>query len=166
MAATLSINFLRALAASCGWLACSALATPPLVDYLEIQGQRGVFQGWLQLPISNNLEALRNAERCSARGGPRGNFRVEAGKLWLDSLYRCGGKIEIKEVYSDEDTPIFANWVTGNLIAEVGEPVCWSDKTYTSILETQISMQVQAGAVVSIQRKSNVGHPDCRRVSP
>jgi hypothetical protein len=161
-----SHKLLRILLVSLYSFASPVFATTPLFDKVEIDGEQGNLhqkgKGWLDLPHSERLQEIRFAERCSAIGGPRGEYRVEGGSLWLHSLYRCAGKIEINEIYPEHHQPILASWVTGDLIAEVGKPVCRSSKGQFFIYETEITMQVEAGAVNAMQRKSNAGHPDCR----
>ena len=165
-----STHALRTLLASLLWVASSALATTPLFDRIEVEGQRGNLHQkekvWLDLPRSEKLQEFRRAERCSAIGGPRGEYIVQDGKLWLSRLYRCGGNIDLKEVYSQQDQPILATWVTGELVAEVGKTICMSTKGSFFIYETDIKMQVEEGAIKSMQSKSNVGHPDCQRNVP
>ena len=161
---------LRALLASLLWIASSALATTPLFDKIEVEAQRGNLRqkekGWLDLPRSEKLQEFRRAERCSAIGGPRGEYFVQDRKLWLYRLYRCSGSIELKEVYPQRDQPILATWVTGELVAEVGKTICMSTKGSFFIYETEIKMQVDEGEIKSMQSKSNVGHPDCQRNVP
>ena len=158
---------LRTLLASLLWVASTAFATTPLFDRIEVEGQRGnlhqMGRGWLDLPHSEKLQEFRREERCSAIGGPRGEYVVKDGKLWLYRLYRCGGTIELNKVYSQQDQPILATWVTGELVAEVGKSICMSTKGSFFIYETQIKIQVEEGAIKFMQSKSNVGHPDCPR---
>lgn len=165
-----SPHALRTLLASLLWISSTALATTPLFDRIELEGRGGNLhhkeKGWLDLPSSEQLQEFRRAERCSAIGGPRGEYVVKDGKLWLYRLYRCGGTIETKEVYPQQDQPILATWVTGELVAEVGKPVCKSTKGNFFIYDTEITMLVEGGAIKSMQSKSNAGHPDCRRNEP
>ena len=153
------------LLASLYVFASPAFATTPLFDRIEIDGARGNLhhkeKGWLDLPGAERLDEIRRDERCSAIGGPRGEYRVEGGKLWLQSLYRCAGKIEINEIYPEQQQPILASWVTGELIAEVGKPLCKSSKGPFFIYETEITLHVEAGAITAMQSKRNAGHPDC-----
>jgi len=156
----------RSLLVAVLWSCSAVFATTPLFDSIEIEGQRGALHqkegGWLPLPYSEELQEFRRAERCTAIGGPRGEYMVQDDKLWLHSLHRCRGKIEIKEVYPGDGQPILATWVTGELIAEVGESLCMSIRGGFFLREAEITMQLERGVIKSLQIKSNVGHPDCR----
>jgi hypothetical protein len=163
------VNFrynIGVLLASLGCLASPAVATTPLFDWIEVEGQGGNLHQrnkvWLDLPRSERLQEIRRSEWCSAIGGPRGKYRIEDGKLWLYALYRCGGNIELREVYPDQHQSMLATWITGDLVAEVGKPLCRSRKGDFSIYATEISFNVVEGTVTSLQSKSNAGHPDCR----
>lgn len=163
----MSTNFVfRRLPVLAFWFSVEVFATTPLFDNVDVYGQKGNLRqkgsGWLQLPHSDLLQKMRREEGCSAIGGPRGQYRVDEGKLWLYSLYRCRGAIDLNDVYPNEVHPILATWVTGNLVAEVGKSVCYSSKGMFPIYETEISMLVEAGEVKTMQQKSNIGHPDCR----
>jgi hypothetical protein len=159
--------FLRSLAISLFFSSTTAFATTPLFDKIEIEGKQGDIQqigiGWLNLPDSEKLREIMRAERCSAIGGPRGEYKIENGKLWLYSLYRCSGKISLSEVYPEQSEPMLATWVNGDLFAQVGKPVCMSSKGWFFIYENEISMRIETGNLKSIQSKRNSSHPDCRR---
>ncbi|AKJ29063.1 hypothetical protein [Caldimonas brevitalea] len=130
---------------------CSA--TEPLFDKIEIEGRSGRLhdnaRGWLALPESEQLRAMVQAERCSAIGGPRGQFKVADGVLWLHALYRCRGAIELSSVYPDARSPWAATWVTGELTAELGKVECVS-QAGKPVFERTARISVEAGKVTAV----------------
>jgi hypothetical protein len=142
----------------------AAMATTPLFDSLEYNGQRvalhEVGKGWLDMPRSPKVRELVLNERCSAIGGPRGRYRIEGGKLWLTGLHVCSGDVSLAYAYGKAD-PIEAVWVTGQLRADAGEPLC-VPRNYPSyaVLERRIILQVEAGAVTSSKEESNADRPE------
>lgn len=130
-----------------------SLATAPLFDQVEIDGQEGRLhdnsRGWLELPESQQRRSIALAENCSAIGGPRGKFKVANGSLWLQSLYRCGGDIPLSSVYPESSAPMAATWVTGELTAELGKFLCTS-KSGPPVFEQVARITVRAGKVTSV----------------
>nr|WP_158382955.1 hypothetical protein [Comamonas testosteroni] len=146
----------------------SALATPPLFDQIEISAQKGRLhhnaQGWMSLPESETLRSMRIAERCSAMGGPRGKFSVADGSLWLTGVYRCGGDIPLSAVYPQSASHLLADWVTGDLTAELGKVICQSRDGFP-IFERIASLSVQAGRVTQLSYQES-GVEQCAREMP
>lgn len=131
----------------------ASMATEPLFDRVEIEGQSGRLhdnvRGWLELPESEQLRSMTRAENCTAIGGPRGKFKVAEGMLLLHGLYRCGGDIELSSVYPSISRPVVAKWVTGKLTAEIGDIVCWT-KNGSPVYERLATISVEAGKVIAI----------------
>jgi hypothetical protein len=146
-----------------------AYATEPLLDQVQIGGQYGQLRfserGWLPLPPSEKLHEIRRAERCSAFGGPRGIYRLEADHLWLVELYRCRGGIPLGEVYPEVQGPLLAKWITGDLVMDTGHDICRSSTRRDYIKAYSIEFKVQSGVLLSLVRRSNLGHPDCEKPS-
>lgn len=142
-------------------------ATTPLFDKVEINGELGNLhqagKGWLDLPPSEKLQELRLAEMCSAIGGPRGKYRLVDGKLWLISLYRCGGDVPLNAIYASGE-PILAKWISADLVAELGKPLCRRGFAY--VYERTVSLLVEEGTVTSIREESNANHPWCQAIKP
>jgi len=131
-------------------LSGAALATEPLFDRVDIEGQSGRLRdnarGWLDLPESEQLRKMARAESCTAIGGPRGTFKVADGALWLTGLHRCGGDVELSSVYPSMSRPVVATWVTGKLTAEFGNVVCWS-KAGPPVFQRVANITVEAGKI-------------------
>jgi hypothetical protein len=152
------------------WFASSLLATTPLFDQVDVAGQNGDLfqkgQGWLDLPPSDSLQRYRREANCSAIGGPRGEYRVVDGRLWLYGLYPCRGKIALADVYIDQHQPMFSDWITGDLVAIVGNVSCpiWrgTHKNY----HNEISIRVERGSIKMMQGKSKTDLDDCRLQVP
>lgn len=144
---------------TCTLLSSYVLATEPLHDELLFNGKIGdIFPEkccWMKLPESKKLNEIRKKEACSAIGGPVGKFKYEDGKLWLTSLFRCSGEIQLKEVYPDLSTPALATWLTGKFRAGFGY-LC-TDKSYKIIYESELTLTVDQGIVNSIEEiKHNI----------
>lgn len=144
-------------------LSGQGVATTPLFDKLEMNNETGnlhqMGKGWLDLPPSEKLQELRRAEKCSAIGGPRGKYRIVDGKLLLTGLYRCGGDVSLEAVYGSAE-PIFANWISADLVAELGKPLCRRGFAY--VYERKVSLRIKEGVVTSIREESNANHPWCQ----
>jgi len=99
----------------------NAFATEPLHDQLTYQGHTGnIFPSeccWLNKPRSTELDKIErdNIEKrsCSAIGGPVSKLKLEKNKLYLTSLYQCGGDLPLSEVYPKFKQPPLAIWLTG-----------------------------------------------------
>lgn len=144
-------------------------ATEPLVDRVEIQGLEGRLhdakRGLLDLPRSERLRAMALQERCSAIGGPRGKYRIANGRLWLQGLYRCGGDVDLRDVYPDSQGPMLVTWVTGELVAELGRFVCHATDG-TSVLEKSARITVASGKVTALNYDAPVPAKACARSAP
>lgn len=131
----------------------ASLATEPLFDRIEIEGQSGRLhdnaRGWLDLPESEQLLSMARAENCTAIGGPRGKFKVADRTLFLYGLYRCSGDVALSVVYPKVSQPVVATWVTGKLTAEVGKVVCRSNAG-APVFERIATLSVEAGKVTSV----------------
>lgn len=127
-----------------------AFATQPLFDRIEIDGDEGRVHdsqhGWLKLPESESLQRMRLAEQCSAIGGPRGKFKIANGKLWLYALYRCSGEIRLEEAYPQASEKILANWISAELVAEIGHVMCYS-KSGQPKFEKLLQLSIMQGEV-------------------
>ena len=140
----------------------AAYATPPLRDSLEFQSQiTPMFPStgsWLELPASAKLEEMRRAEEgCSAIGGPVGRWRVIDNRLWLSSLSRCRGDVELSAVYGGSNEPILAVWVSAELITFGGKPLCVGP--YFTFWEKTIKLKVEQGVVKSVVETNNENDP-------
>lgn len=142
-------------------------ATTPLWDLITIDNQGGAVhqrgKTWPALPFSIQLQEMRrDLGGCSAIGGPRGVYKVEAGKLWLLNLYSCRSDyIDVTDVYPDSNPPVLATWITGDLVAEVGPNECYSSRRGVFIRAATVLMELKQGIVLWMETMSNKGHPDC-----
>jgi hypothetical protein len=138
-------------------LASSALATEPLLDQLTIRDQRGpIFPEkccWLGLPESKQLRSARLAERCSAIGGPVGQYKLERNRLWLVGLYACRGGIPLKAIYPALPNPALAEWLSGKFFAMV-DWLCRS-QSGVPVYRKELQLTVKRGIVVSSKEKLN-----------
>ncbi len=128
-------------------------ATEPLSDRVEIDGERGRLfdraQGWVDLPRHPRLSEMAIRQQCSAIGGPRGQYRVADGRLWLLSFYTCGGDVPLGEIFEQASGPMLATWVQGELGAQLGEVICFTAQHQPVFARTAV-LQVQAGELRSI----------------
>lgn len=149
------------VAISLAFVCAAAIGTTPLFDLLLYEGKsvplHQVNGGWLQVPWSKEVEELR-MNRCSAIGGPRGMYRIEDGRLWLAGLYTCSSVVSLEAAYG-KSQPILAEWVTGEVVSNMGKTLCVS-RSYDgySIYEMKVTIQVNAGRVVSVSETSNTDH--------
>ena len=145
-------------------------ATEPLIDRVEIQGlegrvhhaKRGV---WMDLPHSERLRTMALQERCTAIGGPRGKYRIANGQLWLDGLFRCGGDVNLRDVYPDSLGPMLATWVSGELVAELGRFICHASDG-TSVFEKSARITVESGRVTALSYEPPPPTTACARSAP
>ncbi len=134
-----------------------ASATEPLHDQLMIDSYRGqIFPEkccWVDLPESELLRKARLSERCSAIGGPVGQFRLAEDKIWLTGLYRCGGELPLKSVFPNLPDPALADWLTGKFIARL-DYLC-RNQTGAPVYRREISLVIERGVVKSRVEKAN-----------
>lgn len=135
-------------------LSTVAWATEPLSDLVEIEGERGRLfdraQGWIDLPRHPRLSEMAIRQQCSAIGGPRGQYRVADGRLWLLSFYTCGGDVPLTDIFEQASGPMLATWVQGELGAQLGEVVCFTAERRPVYARTAV-LQVAAGELRSIR---------------
>jgi hypothetical protein len=98
--------------------AAPSSATQPLFDQYTDGVRTGhIFPSsccWVELRDNERIWEIRRQEiGCSARGGPVGRFKLEAGKLWLTGLMKCGGDVPLQAIYPDMKGPVVAEWLTG-----------------------------------------------------
>jgi hypothetical protein len=131
-------------------------ATEPLSDRLIVGDRTGVLLPskccWVELPETERLRDIRRAESCSAIGGPVGQYKYEAGRLWLTELYRCGGPIPLAEVYPELKNPAVAVWLNGTYHAKLDWLCRNSEKGY--IYRTELTLIVERGAVTSVNEEN------------
>ena len=136
----------------------SALATEPLYDRLSYKGQAGpIYQpgtGWLSLPESERLQALKREERCSAIGGPLGTYKYDDSRLWITGLHRCSGEVALDQVYPEMVVPTLAVWLSGKLVAKLGGVVC-TKPSGAWVFQTELALDVERGVVLSVSEKTN-----------
>lgn len=144
-------------------LAGTCSATPPLMDLLEYEGQRNIVsprgRPWLDLLENEKTQEIRRQARCSAIGEPRARWRVSDGRLWLVALYGCRGDFKLESVYGGSGEPMFADWITADLITQRGKTLCSPQYGGAGILETTIVIQVVRGVVTRTIKASNDNHP-------
>ena len=139
-------------------------ATMPLMDYIEYEGRQSEAWPstgpWLDLPRNDKLTELRRSGYCSAIGGPRANWRVVDNRLWLTSLYRCGGvNIPLESVYGGNGEPILAEWITGRLNTYRGKQLCKETNRGLGVHEITITFEIEKGVVTKVVETSNAAHP-------
>jgi len=144
-------------------LAGVCCATPPLMDRLEFEGERHIVtprgRPWLELLENEKTQEIRRTHRCSAIGAPRAEWRVSDGRLWLVGLFSCGGNIKLETVYGGSGEPIFAEWVTADLVTQRGKTLCHARYGGPGISETSIFIKVERGVVTDIAQASNQNNP-------
>jgi hypothetical protein len=132
----LTMNLLRAcrtvpgllLALLCIWPAMPASATEPLTDrYIHGANKGFIFPKeccWMPLPESARLlEAkVKGGMQCTAIGGPVGIFEQRSGKLWLTGFATCSGKLPLRDIYPELDSPALAQWLSGTFKTRIGLP--------------------------------------------
>lgn len=139
---------------------CSA--TTPLRDLIDNDGVWNVVtprdQVSLDLQENEKTREIRRQERCSAIGAPKGKWRIADSRLWLVALFKCGSDIKLETVYGGTGEPIFAEWITADLVTQQGKGLCRpADGLY--ILEESIFIRVERGMVMQTTRVSNRNHP-------
>ena len=148
-----------------GWALFSApaTATPPLSDHLEFENETTnmwtAAGAWLSVPHSDKLQEMRRAERCSAKGGPKPSWRVADGKLWLVRFHRCSGEVPLEAIYDQITSPVFADWVTADLLTNRGPFLCLSGPYGPTVYATTVTLKIDHGIVKDIKRVSNADHP-------
>jgi hypothetical protein len=139
------------------WLTPLATATEPLYDQLTIDTQKGhLFPEkccWVDLPDSEQLRRARIAERCSAIGGPVGQFKLENGKIWITGFYKCGGELPLKTFFPNLPDPALAEWLSGKFVAQI-DYLCRS-QTGSPVYRREINLVVGRGVVQSRAEKIN-----------
>lgn len=139
------------------WLMPWASATEPLHDQLIIDSQSGqIFPEkccWVDLPDSELLRSARLAERCSAIGGPIGQFKLAEDRIWLSGLYRCGGALPLKSFFPNLPDPALAEWLSGKFFARV-DYLC-RNQAGALVYRREINLVIQHGVVKSREEKVN-----------
>ena len=142
----------------CMAIAETTFATEPLLNqYVDGSRTGRIFPSeccWMKLPPSERLTALKRAELgCSAIGGPVGKFKLESGKLWLTSLFKCSGEVALQDVFPDLTSPALAQWLTGTFTAQVG--LACFDKHGKRIDSVKQVLTVEQGVVTSLIETKN-----------
>ncbi|MEJ8851255.1 hypothetical protein [Variovorax rhizosphaerae] len=136
------------------------LATTPLMDSVDYDGETTTVipqgQPWLDIPENDRTREIRLKERCSAIGAPRAEWRITEQRLWLVGLFKCGGAIKLESVYGGSGAPIFADWITSDLVTQRGRRLCSGNGI--TVRETAIVFRVDRGVVLSITRIDNKRH--------
>lgn len=137
-------------------------ATTPLRDSIEYDGRVAVvwteIHPWLELPENDKLIEMQRQERCTAIGGPRGNWRLENGRLWLTGLFRCAGPVPLDVIYEGRGEPIFADWISGRLLTNRGKILC--RRPFDVLTESTLALDVVKGIVVGVTDISNAKNPE------
>ncbi len=139
----------------------SVIATEPLHDELTSQGNKGdIFPSkccWLNKPDSKELRKIQRdiieKRSCSAIGGPVSKLKLEKDKLFLTSLYKCGGNIELSEVYPSFKKTELAVWLTDTYHANLNY-LC-RDKNGKPVYEIELKLIVDKGIVMSKSTVTN-----------
>ncbi len=133
----------------------SLFATEPLHDELTFEGHTGnIFPSkccWLKKPDSKKLREIERDiienRSCSAIGGPVSKLKLENNKLFLTSLYQCGGDIELSEVYPEFTEPALAVWLSGTYYTNLNY-LC-RNKKGKPVYEFEHTLIVNKGIVTS-----------------
>lgn len=136
-------------------------ATELLIDQITYQGYKGnIFPSeccWLKKPKSKELSRIErnNIEKrtCTAIGGPVSKLELVKDKLYLTSLYQCGGDLPLSEVYPELKQPALAVWLSGTYQASLNS-LCLN-KYYETIYEFRHTLTVEKGIVTSISTTKN-----------
>lgn len=141
----------------------TAVATTPLIDSVEFEGQTlkifPVKRTWLELPSSEKLDELRRQQRCTAIGGPRAKWKIVENRLWLVGLFQCGGAISLESVYGGTGEPILAEWVSEIVIAREGKGLCRSISFDIGISEFTTAFEFENGILKRVERTNNRSNP-------
>ena len=139
--------------------AAPATATEPLSDVVAIDGMRGrlfkTHSPGFDLPPNDTLRAMRIKESaCSARGGPVGSYRIDNNQLVLVELWRCGGAFPVRDVYPAMQAPALATWISGELTAVMGSPLC-HQADGIPLYQRTVRFTVDAGIVKTMASQSH-----------
>jgi hypothetical protein len=137
-----------------------SIATAPLMDTIEYEGS--LTSAWPagKLPENSKLAEFRRKENCTARGGPRANWRIASNRLWLVGLFGCGGKITLGNVYDGAGESIFAEWFSGNINTNRGKQLCTENNFGIGVFEKTITFEFDKGVLTKVVEVSNTNHPD------
>jgi len=148
----------------------SACAVSPLVSTFP-EGDKLQYDGaystvWtagekpLGFPINDKVNAMTAAmEHCSALGFPSANWRLEDGKIWLDSLKSCReGVLSASAIYGT-DGPLWASWLTADIFTHRGEILCSNSWPKLGIFRKTLILHVQGGVVTKISEQDNSNDP-------
>lgn len=147
-------------------------ATMPLIDSIKYEGKwhqvTAEKSTWIPLKDSEALRDLYlqlGRRFCSALGGPKGNWKIEDNKLWLSSLFSCGGVTHsIEPIYGGEGNAVHAEWVSDTLVIRSGQPLCIASYG-PGIREKDILISIDHGNVVNVTERDNKNHPAVPRVA-
>lgn len=134
-------------------------ATEPLHDHVVIEGKAGLLLPetccWVKLPPSPALSAAKRSQRCSALGGPVGNFRLQDNKLILVSLRTCSGELPLQQFYAGAPKEMAATWLSGKFRVEL-DPLCTTGAG-RMLHATTMQLVVDAGNLVTSQKQTRDG---------
>ena len=129
------------------------LATEPLFSLVRIGEHHGAIYPeeccWMDLPRTQKLRELALAQRCSAIGGPVGQFEITDGKVWLTALRTCGGEIPLNEVYPEMSGPVVATWLDGRFGAKLVFQC--TINSYQRVYKHSAKIVVEKGIVTELQ---------------
>lgn len=104
-------------------------------------------------------------ESCSAIGGPVGKWRIAENRLWLTGLDRCGGEVALSAVYGKSDDPLFAYWVTAELLSNRGIVLCGAPGFGDVVWERRLTIKIEEGFVRLVSETNNENHPAVPKVA-
>ena len=143
-------------------LSLPSVATPPLMDYLEIGEEAAPLYGTpikRGFPWSPKLqEVARQSMLCSAIGAPRGRYRLHEGQVWLVGFIRCGPDLGLDEAYGRPTQPLPAVWLSGDLHVGQGKLLCY-EPWGESIWQTRVELKLERGQVMQQRSLDQSGHP-------
>lgn len=137
----------------------NSLATQPLVDQYSDGVRTGYIVaakgGYLELPSNERIREIRRRDflLCSAKGGPVGVFKLEAGKLWLTGLSDCGGTKPLQYLYPDLAAPVVAEWLSGTFLTKLAFR-CVNDGNQ-ELYAVKQQLTIEKGVVTSLSETTN-----------
>lgn len=140
---------------------CRATLLPANLIEFEgaVSGVNATGSSRLSLLQNGNPREIRRLAGCNAIGQVRGRWRIVEGKLWLAGVVECADNIELQATFGGNGNPIFADWITANLITERGKWLCEPRHGLPGVQEVKIVFEVERGVVRNVIRVSNQNHP-------
>lgn len=132
-----------------------ALLSLPLEDYLGEYEQREKKYPFLNIACSTAL--WRSYQ---------GVWKLEGNELYLVDVFLCASKeISIFNKLFESESPIKANWFSGNLFIQYGKMLKYNHSGFARYFEEETVINVEQGNLISQQHYVNGFKPDDKNLS-